>query len=104
MRTGHPCRRHLATVCLEGGISMAQARDVVIVIVDISGYTRFMVAHGKAQAHAEMIVGALLKVLMDEVGECLEIAELEGDAIFMYAFKDDPESSSQRAVVLGQHL
>ena len=83
---------------------MAQARDVIIVIVDISGYTRFMVAHRKAQAHAEMIIGALLEALMGEVGECLEIAELEGDAIFMYAFKDAPESSTQRAVVLGQHL
>ena len=83
---------------------MAQSRDVIIVIVDISGYTRFMVAHRKAQAHAEMIVGALLEALMGEVGECLEIAELEGDAIFMYAFKDALESSTQRAVVIGQHL
>ena len=40
---------------------MATDRDVVLVIADISGYTRFLVSHGKAQTHGDMIVGALLR-------------------------------------------
>lgn len=59
---------------------MATDRDVVLVIADISGYTRFLVSHGKAQTHGDMIVGALLEAIMAEVEPSLQVVELEGYA------------------------
>lgn len=60
-------------------------RDLVLVLADISGYTRFLVAHGKAQAHSDVIIGALLEAIMAEVEPQLEVVEIEGDAVFMSA-------------------
>lgn len=77
------------------------SRDVILVIADISGYTRFLVSHGKAQAHSDTIVGALLEAIMAEVEPHLEVVELEGDAVFMYAPRK-PDGPS--AAELGQTL
>ena len=57
----------------------------MLALADISGYTRFLVAHGKAQAHSEVIIAALLEAIMAEVEPRLEVVEVEGDAVFMSA-------------------
>ncbi len=77
------------------------SRDVVLVIADISGYTRFLVGHGKAQAHSDTIIGALLEAIMAEVEPTLEVLELEGDAVFMYAALDRSGGAAEQ---LGQTL
>ncbi len=83
---------------------MAQAKDITIALVDISGYTRFLVSHKKAQEHAQMIVGALLEALIEGLDGCLEIAEIEGDAIFAYAVKQPGEDAQLAAVKRGECL
>ncbi|MGI9627152.1 MAG: DUF2652 domain-containing protein, partial [Longimicrobiales bacterium] len=66
-----------------------EARQVVLLLADISGYTRFMVAHEKTLRHSQTIIGALLESLMEQVGPPLNVGEVQGDALFMYAFKND---------------
>jgi arsenite methyltransferase len=70
----------------------------LMLIADISGFTRFMIAHGKALRHSQMIVGGLMETLMQQVDRPLTILELEGDALFMYAPKtSDEEVWKQRS-------
>ncbi len=66
-------------------------REVIFFIVDISGYTRFIFANKKEITHSQIIIRELITTLLDEVKLPLELIRLEGDAIFLYAFKDDPE-------------
>jgi 2-polyprenyl-3-methyl-5-hydroxy-6-metoxy-1,4-benzoquinol methylase len=80
-------------------------KKVILLIADISGYTQFMLSHQKALAHSQMIIGALLDTLIKEVDIPLQIAKLEGDAIFMYAFKEQDETIWQsHRRELGQRL
>ena len=60
---------------------------VVLILADISGYTRFMVANRESIVHGQQVITELLETLIGEVDIPLEIKELEGDAIFLYARK-----------------
>ncbi len=71
---------------------------VVVVIVDISGYTRFMVAHRKALSHGQIIVANLLRAITGEMRPPLELARLEGDAAFMFAVKSEGDSAAADAI------
>ncbi len=62
-----------------------------MVIADISGYTRFMVANQTALAHSQEIIGALLASILDEVQIPLTVGKLEGDAVFLYAVKGNDD-------------
>lgn len=83
---------------------MARPKDLTIALIDISGYTRFLVSHKKAQEHSQMIVGALLEALIERLEGCMEIAEIEGDAIFAYAVKQPGEDPHLAAVKRGECL
>lgn len=63
--------------------------DVVMIIADISGYTRFMVANQTELEHSQQIISALLEAIIGEIQIPLSVAKLEGDAIFLYAIKED---------------
>ncbi len=63
----------------------ARVTPALLVIADISGFTRFMLSHDKALAHSQMIVGGLMEALMAQVDRPLTVVEVEGDALFMYA-------------------
>ena len=56
----------------------------LLLIGDIGGYTRFMRLHRLSLAHAQEIIGRLLRVLAEAAGE-VELVEFEGDAAFFYA-------------------
>ena len=73
------------------------ANSVVLVIADISGYTDFMLSHEKSLAHSQMIIGELLGLLVSEIGPPLEMVELEGDAVFMYARRSDLDANGAGA-------
>src|SRR5919199_1634894 len=66
-----------------------KAKDVILIIADISGYTRYMMAHEKALAHSQIIISELLNTILEQVELPLTISKPEGDAIFLYAFKDE---------------
>ena len=76
----------------------SRTEDVLLMIADISGYTRFMVANQTELEHSHQIVGALLEAIIEEVEIPLEVAKLEGDAVFLYLVKaDDRDAALSRA-------
>ncbi|MFN0066026.1 MAG: DUF2652 domain-containing protein [Limisphaerales bacterium] len=58
---------------------------VLLVIADISGYTRFMTANAKSLAHSQTIITELVHALLHHAALPLEVAKLEGDAVFFFA-------------------
>jgi len=72
------------------------AQPVLLMLVDISGYTRFMVEHGKELRHSQMIMGELLESLIRQVDVPLRISSIEGDALFLYAVKSGDEEVWER--------
>lgn len=79
-------------------------RDVFLIIADISGYTSFMVAHRTALVHGQLIISELTKAIIKQVEIPLEISKLEGDAVFLYAVIEDPESQEDLARQIGGKL
>jgi hypothetical protein len=63
-------------------------QDVILIIADISGYTEFMLANHRAAIHGQLIINELIEAIIEEVEIPLEVAKLEGDAVFLYALKD----------------
>jgi class 3 adenylate cyclase len=61
----------------------------VLVIADISGFTSFMRLHALADSHAKQIVVRLLTALVERHRSPLRVAELEGDAVFLWGPLDD---------------
>jgi len=61
--------------------------EFLLLIADISGYTRFMMKNHTARVHAHGIISDLLAAVIKEVQMPLEVNKLEGDAMFMIAEK-----------------
>lgn len=66
---------------------MREEHDVLLLIADISGYTRFMIANQTELAHSHEVIGALLEAIIAEVEIPLTVAKLEGDAVFCWAIR-----------------
>ena len=80
-------------------------QPVLLMLVDISGYTRFMVEHEKELRHSQTIISELLKSLIEQVDVPLRISSIEGDALFLYAIKSgDTEVWQRRGSNLVQRL
>lgn len=63
-------------------------KEAILIIADISGYTRFMLANQTALAHSQAIITELIQAIINEVEIPLQVAKLEGDAVFLYAIKE----------------
>jgi hypothetical protein len=63
---------------------MTDTTRAVLLIADISGYTRFMRLHAIATSHSKQIIVRLLKALVARHRAPLRLAELEGDAVFLW--------------------
>ena len=63
---------------------MEQEKEVVLLIADISGYTRFMLNNARTLVHAQTVITALMNAVINEAEVPLKIAKLEGDAVFLY--------------------
>jgi hypothetical protein len=61
--------------------------DFLLLIADISGYTRFMITNHTARTHAHGIISDLLSAVIKEIRIPLEVNKLQGDAVFMIAQK-----------------
>ena len=70
---------------------MDEERRVLLIIADISGYTRFMTANAKALAHAQLIITELIETILNGVDYPVEVSKLEGDAVFLYSIIDTDE-------------
>ena len=64
---------------------MSKQTHAVLLVADISGFTKFMKMHEISLNHAKQIVVRLLKSLIRAAKPPLKVAELEGDAVFFYA-------------------
>lgn len=74
----------------------SEAQPVLLMLVDISGYTRFMVSHDRELRHSQMIIGELLESLMRQVEVPLRISSIEGDALLLYAIKSGDDEVWRR--------
>ncbi len=61
--------------------------EAFMIIPDISGYTEFMQLSHFSLAHAQYAVSSLLESIIEAVEDCLVIAKVEGDAVFLYAMR-----------------
>ena len=66
----------------------SKEKDVILLIADISGYTRFMISNKQTLRHAQIVITKLIKTIIEQVEIPLEVSKLEGDAIFLYSIKD----------------
>jgi hypothetical protein len=64
---------------------MSDTSKAILLVADISGFTKFMKQHALATSHAKQIVVRLLKSVIYASKPPLKVAELEGDAVFFYA-------------------
>lgn len=64
---------------------MDEKNNTILLIADISGFTRFMKYQAISISHSKQIAVKLLKAIMSAAKPPLKVAELEGDAVFFYA-------------------
>jgi len=74
----------------------SEAQPVLLMLVDISGYTQFMVSHERELRHSQMIIGELLESLMHQVDVPLRLSSIEGDALLLYAIKSGDDDIWRR--------
>lgn len=79
-------------------------KRVLLVIADISGYTRFMLSNRESLAHGQVLINELLSAVLKEVEVPLTVAKLEGDAVFLYAPLEPDPGQPPAAVVVGRKL
>lgn len=79
---------------------------VLLLIADISGYTRYMTANAKTLAHSQTIITELVKAIVKQIKLPLEVAKLEGDAVFFFCRKQNTSQPwpETRRLVGGQLL
>ena len=78
----------------------ATEKRLVVILADISGYTKFMVENQMSAVHGQQYITLLIETLLREVDIPLHLQEIEGDALFLYA--EDPGSDEQWEEVLAQ--
>ncbi len=64
-------------------------RKVILIIADISGYTRYMLSNVQALEHSQEVISELIKTIIEQTEIPLEVSKLEGDAVFLYAAKEE---------------
>lgn len=74
-----------------------EIKRVVLVLADISGYTRFMKIHTMDLIHAEAIITDLLEAVLNKAEVPLTLSKLEGDAVFLYATLDGDRPAASAA-------
>jgi class 3 adenylate cyclase len=73
-----------------------EPKAVALVIIDISGYTRFILSNRTSLVHAQEIVSQLLESVVDSASHPLVLNKFEGDAAFLYAvLGEDPRAAAR---------
>jgi len=82
-----------------------QEDRLVVILADISGYTRFMVENRTSAVHGQLCINSLIDALLQNVDIPLTLQEIEGDAVFLYA-RDPGSETGWRATLdeVGQKL
>jgi hypothetical protein len=69
-----------------------KVRPISLVLIDISGYTRFTKLHRLSALHAEKIIGDLLESIVARAHAPLIAHEILGDAVSFYTESDGSEA------------
>ena len=77
---------------------------VLLIIADISGYTGYMTANAKALAHGQALITELVTTILNQVELPLKVAKLEGDAVFLFARKQDSSAWPEKRKLVGEKL
>ena len=86
-------------------MSDASVNQAVLMIADIGGYTRFMVDTRLAVEHSHEIITQLIRAIIAQIELPLQLAKLEGDAVFHYVKKSGyPESCNEAKKSIGAKL
>jgi hypothetical protein len=65
---------------------------VILLIADISGYTKFMLANRNTISKSHKIIIELINTIIKHIELPLEVAKIEGDAVFLFALKGDGDT------------
>ena len=76
-----------------------ELKKAIIVIADISGYTKFVTLHTMSLLHAEKIVTELMETIIDSTSEPLVLNKLEGDAVLFYADAGESEADAAKSAL-----
>jgi hypothetical protein len=71
-----------------------EQRRVFLVLIDISGYTRFTKLHRLSAMHAEQIISDLLESIIHRASFPLIVHEIMGDSVNFYAFADEGQPAA----------
>ena len=74
----------------------AGEREVLLVIADISGYTRFIATNRDSLTHSQIIITQLMRAVLKELKVPLRVSKLEGDAVFFYLSKEGAKQELAR--------
>jgi len=78
---------------------------VLLIIADISGYTRYMTANARTLAHSQTIITELVTAIIRQIKLPLEVAKLEGDAVFLFCRKQTtPQPWPETKKIIGDNL
>jgi hypothetical protein len=78
---------------------------LLLILADISGYTKFMLASQVALVHGQQVITALIEAILAEVDIPLEVKEIEGDAVFLYSVRPrDDEAWQEVSAEVGKKL
>ena len=59
-----------------------QQKELIIILADISGYTRFLVENRKSARHGQLCINSLIESIPQQVDIPLTLQEIEGDAVY----------------------
>jgi len=62
-----------------------QQHQLIVILADISGYTRFMLENQTSAVHGQLCINSLIEAILKQVDIPLVLQEIEGDAVFLYA-------------------
>lgn len=80
------------------------SNDTLLIIADISGYTNFMLSNKNSLAKSSRVISELLLSVIEHLELHLSIAKIEGDAIFLYAKKENDKDWEKLHESLGEKL
>jgi hypothetical protein len=75
-----------------------EQKKLIIILADISGYTRFMLENQTAALHGQIVITKLIETILEQVDIPLTLQEIEGDAVFLYAAREGSDEDWQRVV------
>ncbi len=78
-------------------ITRGMEQEALLLICDVSGYTRYMLDNQEARRHGYLVIAELMQAVLKQTRSPLRVAKLEGDAVFLYALLPDEAQPGQQA-------